>query len=320
MVMTVLASLAAWWLLALVALAGFNLALVRFIQSLVPPVGRFVEIGPTRLHIVDSGERPGRREPALLFIHGLLGELNHFAFDLAARFPERRVVLVDRPGSGYSARLSQPTLAAQADVIADLIEALGLHRPVIVGHSLGGAVALATALDHGGRISGLALIAPLTQRVARPPGAFASLAGRSRFSLWFGAWTLGPLVTLARAGVARDQIFAPDPVPAQFWNKGGGLLSARPGALLAAAADMAAPSRELPAMSQRYGALRLPIGVLFGNGDRLLDPKVQGDEFCAAAPEARLTRIAGGHMLPVTHPAETEVFIRGVLARVGEGE
>lgn len=315
---------AALWLIlcGLVALGVavlFNRALARFIEGLVPPIGRFVEAGgkgrSIRLHVVDSGPGPGRSEPPLLFIHGLLGQLNHFSFALAARFPERRVVLIDRPGSGYSQTAHPQTLAEQAAIFVRAIEALGLKKPLVVGHSLGGAVALALALDHREKIGGLALVAPLTHLAAKPSG-FPALVWRGRLLLWLGAWTLGPLATLARARLAREVVFAPDPVPARFWSRGGGLLVARPSALLAAASDALTQPRELPGMARRYGALDLPIGVLYGEGDRLLDPERQGADFCAEAPGAELTKVPGGHMLPLTHPAETEVFIRKVLARM----
>lgn len=315
MLIAALAWLVLCWLLAVGALAVFNLVLVRFIEALVPPLGRFVEIDGLRLHLVDSGEKPGQSEPPLVFLHGLLGQLNHFSCALAARFPEQRVVLIDRPGSGYSCAARPQTLQRQADIVARAIEQLGLRQPVIVGHSLGGALALALALSHREQVGGLALIAPLTQTVASPPKPFAVLNQRSRLALWFGAWTLGPIATLLRSRVASEEVFAPDSLPLRFWSDGGGLLGARPSALLAAAGDIASQPGEMPAMMSRYGSLDMPIGVLFGAGDRLLDPTTQGAKFCAVAPGARLTEIAGGHMLPLTHPAETEAFIRGVLAR-----
>jgi pimeloyl-ACP methyl ester carboxylesterase len=89
--------------------------------------------------------------------------------------------------------------------------------------------------------------------------------------------------------------------------------------LLAASGDIVTQPKDLPQMMARYGKLDLPIGVLFGEGDPVLDLELQGVDFCAAAPGARLTRIPGGHMLPVTRPAETEAFIRGVLARTQVG-
>jgi len=305
-----------WALGASFALALFNVVLVRFIEAVVPPTGRFIEVDGLRVHVHDSGASPGHSGPPLVFVHGLLGQLNEFSFALAGRFPERRVVLIDRPGSGYSQTARPQTLTEQAKIVAGTISALGLDKPVIVGHSLGGAIALALALDFAGMVGGLALIAPLTKLVATPPKPFDDLGRRRRLALWLGAWTLGPIVTLLRAGTTRDVVFAPDPMSPRFWSQAGGLLGARPSALLAAADDIVTQPRELPDMMARYRELECPIGVLFGDGDKVLDPASQGAAFCAATPGAHYERIAGGHMLPLAHPAECEAFIRRVLARL----
>jgi pimeloyl-ACP methyl ester carboxylesterase len=325
-----------FWLLALGALALCNLILVRVVEALIPPMGRFIEIEGLLLHVVDSGDpssgpsghsRVEARGQAVLphgekentpivFIHGLLGQLNHFTFALAARFPERRVVLIDRPGSGYSEPARPQTIKVQADIIARAIERLGLKCPLVVGHSFGGTVALAVALGHSDKIGGLALIAPLTQLDKAPPKSFGALHGRGRLSLWLGAWTLGPLITLARTKVTRDVVFAPDSMPMSYWTKAGGLLGARPSALMSAASDIVTQPRELPDMLKRYGSLDLPIGVLFGPKDGVLDAKSQGADFCLMAPAAILTPSSGGHMLPVAAPDETEAFIRKTLERL----
>jgi hypothetical protein len=117
------------------------------------------------------------------------------------------------------------------------------------------------------------------------------------------------------SGMTREKIFGPDPMPADFWNRGGGLLATRPSAIIGASRDLRGQSRELRGMEPGYASLALPIGVLYAD-DCLLDPKVQGESFCAKAPGAELTRVAGGHMLPVTQPKTCETFIRLVLARL----
>ena len=150
-----------WTAAAFAALAAFNLLLARLIERLVPPIGQFVDVDGLRLHYVDTGEKPGQDGPPLLFVHGWLGQLNHFSYALAALFPERRVVLVDRPGCGYSQAPRLPTIAANAAVIAAFMDRIGLRRPLVIGHSLGGAIALALALDQ-----------PRQDRRARPDRAF----------------------------------------------------------------------------------------------------------------------------------------------------
>ena len=80
---------------------------------------------------------------------------------LAAR---HRVILIDRPGFGFSARRrgdgSSP--AYQAAVLRDVLDKLGVARAIIVGHSWGGTLALTFALDFPERVAGLVLIAAPT--------------------------------------------------------------------------------------------------------------------------------------------------------------
>jgi pimeloyl-ACP methyl ester carboxylesterase len=305
-----------WALLAVAALVLFNIVACRLIEAVVPPRGRFIEIDGQRLHLVDSGEKPGQAQPPILFIHGLLGQLCNFSYALADLFPERRIVLIDRPGSGYSPAAPSQSLKAQGDLVARIIDELKLRKPLVVGHSLGGAVALALALDHPASVGGLALIAPLIFPVTAPPKAFARLPPPSRRMLWLGAWTLGPLVMLLSFNTMRKQVFAPERLAGDYWNRGGAILSARPETMIAASRDMEHQPEELPVMAARYASLAMPIGVLFGAGDHLLDPKAQGEVFCAENANAELTLVEGGHMLPVTQPRLTEDFIRRTLERL----
>ena len=66
-------------------------------------------------------------------------------------------------------------LSEQARIVVRLIERLGLERPLLVGHSLGGMVALAVAIEHPQAISGLALLAPYTRYRDEAAPAFAPL-------------------------------------------------------------------------------------------------------------------------------------------------
>jgi pimeloyl-ACP methyl ester carboxylesterase len=303
-----------WTASVCAALAAFNLLLARLIEWLVPPVGQFVEVDGLRLHYVDTGEKPGQDGPPLLFVHGWLGQLNHFSFALAALFPERRVVLLDRPGCGYSQALRAPTIAENAAVLAAFMDTIGLRRPLVVGHSLGGAIALALALDHSAKIVGLALIAPFTQFLSASP-FYKLMARQGRLSRWLGAWLLGPLMSVLRAASPSHPAFAPERVPRHFWTGAGGLLGFRADTLLAGTLEIPRQQREFAAMAPRYATISSPVSILFGAGDRLLNPAEQGESLVAVAPDATLTVIPGGHCLPMTQPRECETFIRAALAR-----
>ena len=75
-----------------------------------------------------------------------------------------RVISVDRPGQGWSS-VNDPALIhldAQGDLLAELMTVLGLPTATVVGHSLGGSVALAMGLDHPDRLDGLVLMSTPT--------------------------------------------------------------------------------------------------------------------------------------------------------------
>lgn len=292
------------------ALALFAAWNRRRVERLVPADGGFVALDGVRLHCLDRGSGP-----AIVMIHGLGGQMRNFSHGLLDRLAgDHRVILIDRPGSGYSQAIGANNVRAQAAVIAKLLERLEVDRPLVVGHSLGGAVALALALDHPARVGGLALIAPLTQVIEAVPPAFRGLAIQSAALRRAAAWTIATPATLLAGAKGRDLVFAPDPVPADFATRGGGALVTRPATFESASADMAAANLDLPEMMRRYPTLTVPLGILYGRGDRILDLALHGERLAAAVPGAELTLIEGGHMIPLTKPDAVAAWIRGRAA------
>ncbi len=279
--------------------------------AMVPADGAFVDVPGGRLHYVDTGG-PG---PVAVMLHGLYGQLRNFSYALADELSGYRLILVDRPGWGYSTVTgTQPTVEEQARMVADLIDALGLTRPLLVGHSMGGAVALALALNHPAKVRAVALIAPLTQpmrempAILRTPPAPAPLRG-------LAAWTTAvPFLTLTGGAMAKH-VFSPDPVPGDFGTHGGGALALRPSSYEAGTFELHDANRSMKAMTPRYGDITTPVAILYGRDDKLLDPALQGTRTAGEIPGATLKMIAGGHMIPVTHPAETAAWLREVATR-----
>ncbi len=293
-------------------LALYAAAAARRFERMVPRDGELIDVEGARLHVVERGQGP-----ALLLIHGLGGQLRNFSRILGPLAERHRVVLVDRPGSGYStaAGALQPSLAEQARSLASLIDRLGLDRPVVVGHSLGGALALVLALNHPASIGGLALLAPFTRPVSDVPSAFALLAVRSPLMRALIAWTA--VVPLAQMAPERTAalVFAPEPVPRDFAVAGGGALGLRPANFQATSADLVGANDAAAEIARRRGELDLPVEILFGSGDAILDPAHHGDEAAAAIRGARLERIEGGHMIPYTRPEVVAAWVEGAAER-----
>src|SRR5215470_14495788 len=156
--------------LVVASLVLFAAFITRAVEKAVPPLGQFIDLDGARIHYLVRGSGP-----TIILIHGLTGQLRNFTHSLVDLLTdELRVIAIDRPGSGYSKRApgASAALTAQGDLIAKFIHTMGLERPLVVGHSLGGAIALAIALEHPECAGGLALIAPLTAPQENAPTPF----------------------------------------------------------------------------------------------------------------------------------------------------
>ena len=300
-------------------LAGFTALTARKVEAALPPQGRFIDIDANRIHYLDVGPSAASSAPAILMVHGLGGQMRNFTYGVVDRLKDRcRVVVMERPGAGYSQRApgASARLGVQADVVAGLVRALALDRPLLVGHSLGGALALAVAIQHPGLLSGLALVSPLTQPQDRVPPAFRALAVPSPPLRWLAAWTLATPLALANRDLVLGELFGPEPAPGDFALRGGGALGLRPKAFYSSSTDLVAVNQDLPGFHARYATLDLPAAILFGSGDRILDAEVHGASMPRQVPGLTYEVLeGGGHMIPVTRPAEVAEFIARTHAR-----
>ena len=303
--------------LAALGLAWFTRRAVREIERNFPPGGEFVDVDGVRLHYVVRGEGA-----PLVLIHGLGGQMLNFAYLVDILAEEYQVILVDRPGAGYSspAPRGKRRIRAQAAIMAGFVRKLGLRKPFVVGHSMGGAVALAMALDWPESVGGLGLIAPLTHPVRSSPWGKWVLT-RLAWLFVLAAWTL--VVPLARLRFRQEEVlrsaFFPEVCPPDFEERAGCPICVRPSHLLSALSEMAVVNDDLPDMVARYPGLRVPIRVFFGAGDNILDPEQQGAALARAVQGLRLDVIPGGHMVPVTEPELVAGWIKDG-AREGGGE
>ncbi len=315
----------AWIVVVVLALFGTLVAglmlysgwTARRVERALPPLGRFVEIDGGRIHYLEQGSGP-----TLLLIHGLTANMRNFTHSLVERLKDKyRVILVDRPGSGYSTRppRASATIRAQADTLARFIEALRLERSLVVGHSLGGAIALSLALNHSEKVGGLALLAPATHPQPQVPAAFQGLVVASPPLRWLIGWTLAVPMSIKNREAVLGAVFGPAPVPDDFATRGGGLLALRPSNFISASRDLMAMTEDLETMPARYGSLKIPVGILFGTSDRILDIARHGEAAAAKISGVDFERIEGeGHMVPLTSPDRAARFIARMAQRVAD--
>lgn len=291
--------------------------LAKQAEIAVPQAGQIMPVSEGAIHFVELGDP---NAPPLVLIHGLSGQLQHFTYamaqDLARDF---RVIVPDRPGCGYSRRdrddLADPS--AQARMLWQFLDAVVVTRPIVVGHSLGGAVALAMALDRPGQIKALGLIAPLTHPTPDAPDSFKGLRVHSPWLRRFLGHTLAVPMAERTAETVLEQVFTPDPCPSDFLTDAGAALGLRPQAYISASADLVAAETAMPEQCTAYAHAALPPGaVLFGDKDAVLNYQAQGTimENYGFSVEILPDR---GHMLPITMADTCNSFVRDVatLAR-----
>jgi pimeloyl-ACP methyl ester carboxylesterase len=234
-----------------------------------------------------------------VLLHGAGSNLEDMYLALAEPLAARhRVIFVDRPGQGFSSRKtgqgSSPS--DQAAVLRDLLDALGVPRAIIVGHSWGGTLALTFALDYPARVAGHVLVAPPTH-----PGLWRlswlnkMLAGPVG---WLFACTLAFPVGVPMIWPGTRAAFLPQTMPGGYVKNSAAMLVMRPPTLMANWADVGCLEAFLERQAERYRSLAAPTIMLVGDRDPLVPPERHGDKLVAAAPRVKLVVLPGfGHML-----------------------
>jgi pimeloyl-ACP methyl ester carboxylesterase len=273
-------------------------------EALYPPLGRIIDGPLGRVHATDQGRGDG---PPVILIHGASGNVRDWTHEIAPRLAaRRRVVAMDRPGFGYSERTGegiwQP--ARQAAQLRDAAAAMGIEKPVIVGHSWGASVALAWALDAPDNVSGVISVSGVTM----PWGGLApTLDALGLGSVIASYYNSRMTRTAEEGGVQRfiERAFRPQQPPRGYLDYVGAPLALRQKTLDANGEDLANTNPAVTAVAARYGELQVPVAALHGESDWLLDIDQHGRDFVSATG-ASLTALPGvGHM---AHHARTDIL------------
>jgi pimeloyl-ACP methyl ester carboxylesterase len=130
------------------------------------------------------------------------------------------------------------------------------------------------------------------------------------------AWTLAIPMSITNRELVLGTVFGPGAVPADYAIKGGGLLTLRPRSYIGASTDLIAAIEDLQHMPARYGGLAVPVGILFGTNDLLLDHEVHGGGLVEKYPGAHIELVEdGGHMIIITAADHCADFITRMARR-----
>lgn len=266
-----------------------------------PPQGPFVEVAGGRLATIQDGPETG--VPVVL-LHGASANASDPMEGVGRLLARRgfRVIAFDRPGFGWSDRLSGAAAApaVQGAAVAEALGRMGVGPAIVLGHSWAGALALSLALDHPERVSGLMLVSPvaLPFHDERAPPWYWRLAVKPPVA-WLLSRTIGPPLGLYYLEAAARNVFLPQAAPADYVARSRAALVLRPATLLASLQDLIALPPALNAQAPRYPGLRVPTVVVAGDADNAVTTALQAGPLTAAIPGAHLVTLPGiGHMVP----------------------
>jgi pimeloyl-ACP methyl ester carboxylesterase len=245
-------------------------------------------------------------EPSVLLLHGQPGSADDWEQVRRAIGDRAHTIAIDRPG--WNGRGSPGDLGGNARSAVSALDAEGVERATVVGHSLGSAVAAWFAAEHPERVSGLVLAAPSVNR-----------ASLNRLDMLLAAPMLGPLlasVMLAGAGAAlstaalRDRLATSFELDDRYLERVGAALL-RPATWRAFAREQSMLIRELPGLERRLATITAPTTIVSGTADRIVTPS-SARQLASQIPNAELVQLAGAtHLLPQQCPIELAEIIVG---------
>jgi pimeloyl-ACP methyl ester carboxylesterase len=310
--MTAILVVTALALLAVVTQAG-----VWAVERSYPPRGRMVEVEGATLHVVDIGPRGAA--PPIVMLHGASSNLEAMRRPLGDLLAaDHRVILVDRPGHGWStrARRQDSTPAVQARMIDQALSGLGVDRAIFVVHSWSGALGARMALDYPQRVAGLVMLAPVTHPWR---------GGVGRYNALIATPVIGPLlaytITLPLGyfltGPGARNVFLPQMMPDGFVKDSATPLLLRPREFIANARDLVTLKQAVAEQVPRYGEIAAPIAIISGEADKTVSTAIHSRPFAACVSDARLIVLPDlGHMVQSAAPDLVKSEIETLIGRI----
>jgi pimeloyl-ACP methyl ester carboxylesterase len=246
-------------------------------------------------------EGESRLKTPLVLIHGAGGDHLSWPPEMR-RLPGYRVITLDLPGHGKTAGPGCQSIQDYARDVTEFVDTLGLFRAVFVGHAMGGAIALALALDYPDHVAGIGLISagpilPVPSSIIENAANLSTLplAIKSLQEMSLGSQTPENLksTVFKRLAETRQTLLLDDLLACDRFN-----------------------------VTDRLNAIRTPVLVVCGTDDKLA-PLRFSEILSSKIPGAALQTVEGaGHMLVFEQPARlaklVSVFLATIPYRPGE--
>ncbi|BAM92296.1 putative alpha/beta hydrolase [Bradyrhizobium oligotrophicum S58] len=307
---------------ALAVLALLTRAGVAVVERRYPAQGQAIDVDGATINLVDIGPRDGEKPP-LLLIHGASSNLEAMRRPLGELLAQRhRVLLVDRPGHGWSPRTrpEDSTPAAQARMLDEALARLGIGQVVLVVHSWSGALGLRMALDFPDRVAGLVMLAPV---------AYPWRGGVGQYNAAVATPVIGPLLAhtitlplgLALMAPGVRGVFAPQEMPDDFVERTATPLLLRPSEFLANARDLVTLKQAVIEQAPRYGEIKVPVTIVAGEADRTVYTDIHSRPLAQVVLQTRLIVLPElGHMVQNAVPELVASEVERMVAAIAPAE
>lgn len=306
----------------LALLAVLTRAGVAVLERRYPAQGQAINVEGATINLVDIGPRDSEKPP-LLLLHGASSNLEAMRRPLGDLLAQRhRVLLVDRPGHGWSPRIrpEDSTPAAQARMLDEALARLGVGQVVLVVHSWSGALGLRMALDFPDRVAGLVMLAPV---------AYPWRGGVGRYNEAVTTPVVGPLLAhtitlplgLALMAPGARGVFAPQAMPDDFVDRTATPLLLRPREFIANARDLVTLKQAVIEQAPRYGEIKVPVTIVAGEADRTVYTDIHARPLAQVVPHSRLIVLPElGHMVQNAVPELVAGEVDRIVAAVATAD
>lgn len=287
-----------------------------------PPQGTLIDVDGVTVHAEQMGQGPD-----LVLIHGASGNTRDFTFAFADLLKDRyRITILDRPGLGWSDRAgpqyervwtnAHEDPITQARLLRAATRKLGVENPIVLGHSFGGIVALAWAVEFDD-LAGIVSVAG----VANPwPGTLDwtyTVGGTA----WGGALVI-PLLSAFVPQTYVDTIvagiFKPQKAPDGYLDHVGSAMTLRRNTMRANTRQVNWLRPHVVDLSARYEEITEPVEIVHGDADTIVPLDVHSIKLPDQIASANLTVLPGvGHMPHHTHASDVIAAIDRVAKRAG---
>jgi pimeloyl-ACP methyl ester carboxylesterase len=306
---------------ALAILALITQAGVFALQRAYPARGSMVEVTGARLNIVDIGPRDAAGPPVVM-IHGASSNLEVMRQPLGEMLAKnRRVILIDRPGHGWStrARPQDSTPAIQSRMIDEALAKLRVGPVILVVHSWSGALGARMALEYPKRVAGLVMLAPVAYPWPGGIGWYTKLVTIPVIGPLLAYTITLPLGYFLTEPGARG-VFLPQVMPDGFVGNTATALVLRPREFLANARDIVTLKAAVEKQAPRYPDIRVPTVVISGGLDKTVTTNIHSRPFAKTVPNAKLIVLPDvGHMIQNAAPELVISEIEAIIGKIAHG-